>query len=310
MSEPLFRRVGIVGFGTIGQRWAAVFAHQGLAVGAYDPDPGRAAEFAALRPGLEADLAALLGPARPGGRVRVATDMGAALAGAQFVQECGPEQLEIKQALLAEIERHVEPSVTIASSSSALSVSAMQALCRHPGRVVLGHPFNPAHLMPLVEIVGGEASEDAHVRAARAFYEAIGKKPVTLNREITGHLALRLMGALWREAIALVEEGVASVEDVDRAFIYGPGPKWTLQGSFISNHLNAEGMESFLAKYGATYEAIWADLKTASLSPATRAAVAAGTRAAIGERSDEALRSARDAGLVEILKTVARKGAL
>lgn len=309
-APPVPRRIGLAGFGTIGQRWAVAFVHGGLEVSAFDPDPGRGAEFAAIRPALDADLRALLGEPVAGGSVRVSTDMGEALAGVSFVQESGPERLDLKRALLAEIETHVGTGVTVASSSSALAVTAMQADCRNPERIVLGHPFNPAHLMPLVEIVGGETTAPEHLAIARALYESIGKKPVTLHREVTGHLALRLMGAMWREAIALVEGGVASVEDVDRAFVYGPGPKWTLQGSFISNHLNADGMESFLTKYGPTYEAIWADLTNADLGARTRRIVTAGTREAIGARSDEALRASRDAGLVDVLKAVARNGAL
>lgn len=302
--------IGIVGFGTIGQRWAATFAHHGYEVSCYDPDPGREAAFAALRPSLAEDLGRL-GPsgAKPGA-VRFSGDLAAALAGVGFVQESGPERLDLKQRLLAEIERHVGDDIVIASSSSALLVSDMQEGCARPERVVLAHPFNPAHLMPLVEIVGGRLTDPSVVAWTRSFYEGIGKKPAVLRREVTGHLALRLMGAMWREAIFLVESGVASAEDVDRAFCYGPGPKWTLQGSFISNHLNAEGIESFLAKYGKTYQDIWDDLGDAAIAPPTVARVSAAVRDAIGERTDEGLRDQRDAGLVEVLKVMARRSAL
>lgn len=302
--------VGVVGFGTIGQRWAAAFAHAGLAVQCYDPDQGQAAAFEAGKPGLMADLDALCGPTSSMGEISFSTDLGKALQGVVFVQENGPEKLALKQALLAEIESHVTPDVIIASSSSALIVTRMQALCAHPERIVLGHPFNPAHLMPLVEIVGGEKTDPETLRKARAFYESIGKKPVVLNREVTGHLALRLMGAMWREAIAMARDGIASVEDIDRAFVYGPGPKWTLQGSFISNHLNAEGIESFLVKYGPTYQAIWDDLLDARLDEKTIQTVSASLRAAIGPRTDSELRDQRDRGLVEVLKSISRHGAL
>lgn len=303
-------RVGIVGLGVIGQRWVAAFAHAGHDVQGYDADPARADRLGEALPGLMAELDALHGTASAPGKVVTFASLGEALAGVDFVQENGPEKLALKQSLLAEIDGLVSPEVVIASSSSALLVSEMQAACRNPGRIVLGHPFNPAHLMPLVEIVGGRHTAPLALARARAVYEAIGKKPVTLNREITGHLALRLMGAMWREAIALVREGVASVEDVDRAFIYGPGPKWTLQGAFISNGLNAAGMEDFLVKYGPTYEAIWDTLLDARLDDATIAAVSASTAEAVAGRSQEALRAARDGGLVELLKTVAARGAL
>jgi carnitine 3-dehydrogenase len=304
------RTIGVVGFGVIGQRWAATFAHAGHNVRVWDPDGGKEAAFAGILPDLKADMDALKDAPKAPGTILFFAALSEALSGVDFVQENGPEQIDVKRELLAEIERHVGDDVVIASSSSALLVTQMQARCRLPGRIVLGHPFNPAHLMPLVEIVGGEATDPGAVAKARAFYEAIGKKPVTLNREITGHLALRLMGAMWREAIALVREGVASVEDVDRAFMYGPGPKWTLQGSFISNQLNAAGMEDFLRKYGPTYQAIWETLLDARLDEETIGVVAASTAEAVGGRTDVELRAARETGLVEILKTVARRGAL
>lgn len=302
--------VGIVGLGVIGQRWAAAFAHAGHDVRAFDPSGGRGAALLETVPELMADLDALRGRSHTPGAIRFFPTLTECLAGVDFVQENGPEHLEVKRKLLAEIEQHVGDEVVIASSSSALLVSDMQGKCRLPGRVVLGHPFNPAHLMPLVEIVGGTATDPSALARARDIYEEIGKKPVTLNREIPGHLALRLMGAMWREAIALVREGVASVEDVDRAFMYGPGPKWTLQGSFISNSLNAAGMEEFLKKYGPTYRTIWNTLLDATLDDETIRIVTASTVQAVKNRDQAELMESREAGLVRILKAVAEHGAL
>lgn len=311
MDESAVRGpIGVVGLGTIGQRWAATFAHHGYEVSCCDPDPARWEAFQALHPALADDLERLA-PARVArGSIRFSTDPGEALAGVGFVQESGPERLDLKQELLAAIERHVGDDVVIASSSSALLVSEMQAKCAQPQRIVLAHPFNPVHLMPLVEIVGGRETSPEVVERTRAFYEALGKKPAVLRKEVTGHLALRLMGAMWREAIALVESGVASAEDVDRAFCYGPGPKWTLQGSFISNHLNAEGIESFLTKYGKTYQDIWDDLGDAKLDAPTITRVSQAVREAIGERSDAELRDQRDAGLVDLLRVMTQRAAL
>jgi carnitine 3-dehydrogenase len=302
--------IGVVGLGTIGQRWAATFAHHGYAVSCYDPDPARWEAFQAILPDLSADLEKLAPATAARGAIRFSSDLGEAMAGAGFVQESGPERLELKQELLAAIERHVGEAVVIASSSSALLVSEMQAKCARPERIVLAHPFNPVHLMPLVEIVGGRDTTPEVVERTRAFYEALGKKPAVLRKEVTGHLALRLMGAMWREAIFLVESGVASAEDVDRAFCYGPGPKWTLQGSFISNHLNAEGIESFLTKYGKTYQDIWDDLGDATLDGPTIDRVSGEVRTAIGPRTDSELRDARDAGLVELLRVMTQRAAL
>lgn len=296
------RPVAVIGLGIIGARWVARFCAAGLAVTAHDPDPAAMARCQEAFPDLLAEVARLrpnvLRPTAP----RFDASLEGALEGAEFVQENAPERLAVKRAVLAAIDRLAPAETIIASSSSALRVSDMQADCARPERVVLGHPFNPAHLMPLVEIVGGVRTAPASVIQTRDFYAAIGAKPVVLNRELPGHLALRLMAAMWREAIHLVVSGAASLEDVDRAFQYGPGPKWTLQGAFLSNHLNAGGMAEFLERYGDMYQALFDDLGAARLDAPTRAAVVAATSAAIGGRSDAALRTERDAGLVRLLR--------
>lgn len=302
MSGP----VVVVGLGTIGMRWVARFCAAGLPVRGFDPDPDAAGRCATALPGLFAEIAALR-PGPPPVAPHFAATLAEAVGEAGFVQESGPERLPLKRAVLAEIDAAAPAGAVIASSSSALLVSDMQADCARPGRVVLGHPFNPAHLMPLVEIVGGRLTAPETVARARTFYEALGAKPVVLNRELPGHLALRLMAAMWREAIHLVVSGAASLKDVDRAFQYGPGPKWMLQGAFVSNHLNADGMESFLVRYGDMYQALFDDLGDARLDAETRAMIAAATRAAIGGRDDAALRQERDAGLVRLLR--AQEGA-
>lgn len=301
--------IGIVGCGVIGQRWAAAFSHAGHRVQVFDPAMNGSEYHERILPDLHRDLDALQGKAIPG-PVEFFAKLEDALAGVNFVQENGPENIELKRRLLADIENHIGDDVIIASSSSALLVSDMQSEARRPQRIILGHPFNPVHLMPLVEVVGGEATEPGYLQTAKHIYEAIGKKVVILNREITGHLALRLMGAMWREAIALVREGVASVEDVDRAFIYGPGPKWTLQGSFISNGMNASNIEDFLVKYGPTYQAIWDTLLDAKLDEATIAVIAASTNEAVKDRTPETLKQQRDAGLIGVLRTISQHGAL
>lgn len=306
--QPI-RRVAVIGLGTIGMRWAAVFSHAGLEVHVQDPDAAAFGRYLEAQPSLFADLQRLQPRSGEPGKVQFFSDPAHAVADVDFVQENAPERIELKQALLRDLDAAAPAHALISSSSSALSVTEMQRLCVRPERVVLGHPFNPVHLMPLVEVVGGERTDPVNVKAAAAFYEAVGKKPVVMNRELTGHLALRLMGAMWREAIALVLEGSASLEDVDRAFRYGPGPKWTLQGSFISNHLGGAGMADFLQKYGGTYEDIWRDLRpTPVLNTEARERIAAETVKAVGGRSDESLRADRDAGLMQILETQQRYG--
>lgn len=304
------KTVGVVGLGLIGARWAVVFAHAGIDVIAYDPSAERWRDFEATAPALFADLASLMPAAVERGSITFVDKLDERFATVDFVQENAPERVDLKQQLLSEIERVVAADVVIASSSSALLVSDFQSSCTNPERIVLGHPFNPAHLMPLVEIVGGRQTEAWAVERARAVYEAIGKKPVVMTREVTGHIALRLMGAMWREAFFLINQGVATAEDIDRAFCYGPGPKWTLQGSFVSNHLGAGGIEEFLVKYGPTYQAIWQSLGDADLDEKTRGSVIEQTLKIVGNRSDDSLREQRDSGLIDILKTQIKDGAL
>ncbi|QWK80557.1 3-hydroxyacyl-CoA dehydrogenase NAD-binding domain-containing protein [Ochrobactrum sp. BTU1] len=302
--------IGIVGFGVIGQRWAAAFAHAGHPVRVFDPAGNAEIYQRDVLPSLLKDLDMLKGEQSRPGTIELFPTIAEALSDVDFVQENGPEKIDLKCKLLAEIESHIGEDIIIASSSSALLVSDMQVDCRKPDRIILGHPFNPVHLMPLVEVVGGKATTPKSLTKAKKIYEEIGKKVVILNREVTGHLALRLMGAMWREAIALVRDGVASVEDVDRAFMYGPGPKWTLQGSFISNGLNANDIEDFLVKYGPTYQAIWDTLLDAKLDTDTIRIIASSTDEAVKSRSSSELREQRDAGLIDILKTVSDRGAL
>src|SRR5439155_9378440 len=164
------------------------------------------------------------------------TDLAEAVRHAVFIQESGPEQVDVKHALIAAIESAANADAIIASSSSGLSVSEIQAGARHPGRIVLGHPFNPPHLIPLVEVGGGKLTSPENVTNAIAFYASTGKKAIRINKEVKGHIANRLQVALWQEAISLVQRGVASVEDIDTAISYGPGLRWALLGPFLNLH--------------------------------------------------------------------------
>jgi carnitine 3-dehydrogenase len=223
-SSPI-TRVAIVGTGVIGASWAAYFLARGLDVSATDPAPGAEgrlrADVAAHWPALER-----LGPAGGAAVERLAftTDLEEAVAGVGFVQESGPEREELKQSLFRALDAAAGAGVVLASSSSGLLPTAIQASCeRHPERVVVGHPFNPAHLVPLVEVVGGERTSEEAIERAIGFYAAVGKRPIHLRAELPGHLANRLQAALWREAYSLVDRGVASVRDVDTAIAHGPG---------------------------------------------------------------------------------------
>ena len=228
------QRVAVVGTGVIGASWAAYFLAHGLDVNATDPSPGaedrlRAAvaqhwptlERFGLAPGASVD------------RLRFHDSLEDAVSVADFVQENGPERADFKADLMRRMDEAAPPYAILASSSSGLSVTAMQALCARPERVVLGHPFNPPHMIPLVEVGGGEKTSPAVIAAAMAFYTAIGKRPIHVRREIKGHIANRLQAALWREAFHLVNEGVASVADIDTAIAQGPGLRWALMGRVV-----------------------------------------------------------------------------
>ena len=211
MAGDKITRVAAIGPGTIGASWTAVFLARGLTVAASDPAPGAETflrEFVATAWPSLARLSPL--PAEPPwAALSFHTQPEAAVVGAEFIQESAPEREELKRALLARLDAVLDPEIVIASSSSGLLMSRVQTDCRHPERCVVGHPFNPPHLVPLVEVVGGEKTGREAIERSLAFYTAIGKQPIHIRREVLGHVANRLQAALWREALHLVAEGVA-----------------------------------------------------------------------------------------------------
>ncbi|MCP2049533.1 UNVERIFIED_ORG: 3-hydroxyacyl-CoA dehydrogenase [Paenarthrobacter nicotinovorans] len=233
--EPKGGHVAVIGTGLIGGSWAALFLARGYDVVAYDPGP--AAE-ARLREQITAAWPALVEIGLSANasikRLRFATSTADAVRGAAFIQESGPERLDLKRALLTNIESAAGTEVIIASSSSGLSVSEMQATSLHPERIVLGHPFNPPHLMPLVEVIGGAQTAEWVVDRTMEVYLGLGKRPVRVRAELPGHVANRLQVAVWREAIHLVRTGVISAADLDIAMSNGPGLRWALLGPMAS----------------------------------------------------------------------------
>jgi carnitine 3-dehydrogenase len=305
MQQREFRSVAVIGAGTIGASWAALFLARGLAVAASDPAPHAEAD---LRRFIDAAWPALaqLGAtaaAPPYAALRFCADPESAVAGADFVQEQAPEREEVKQALLARIDAVLPPEIVIASSSSGLLISRLQAACRHPERCVIGHPFNPPHLIPLVEVVGGERTAPAAIEQALAFYRAIGKRPIHIRREVAGHIANRLQAALWREAVHLVAAGVASVADIDAAISEGPGLRWALMGPHLTFHLagGSGGMAHFLEQLGPPLESWWEDLGQPHLTPEVRQALADGVAAEAAGRDIAALAAERDRFLIDLL---------
>lgn len=267
-SRPAGARIEIsavacVGLGLIGSSWAALFLSRGLSVHVSDPD--EQARARAL-PAIEANMAdlATLGPvcAQWRQRLHFHDDLAAALEGVDFVQENGPEQESLKRALFEQLDALLAPDVIIASSTSGIPMSAIQQNCRHPGRCIVGHPFTPAHLVPLVEIVGGARTEPTVLIRAKAFYEGLGKKVVHVRKDVPGFLANRFQTLVLQEALSLVKNGVATVEEVDEAFVSGPGLRWALYGPFALAAFSAgdKGIGAALRQYKSHRENVLASI--------------------------------------------------
>lgn len=299
------RPVAVVGTGTIGVGWAALFLAQGHDVLAYDPNPGAAQR---LHDGVGALGPALtrlgLAPGADRARVQVSNDLGGTVSGSCFVQESGPEDPVSKAELLSAVDAAAPGDVVIASSSSGLMPSTLQDMCvAHPERVLVGHPFHPAALVPLVEVVPGAASSDDAVRQAVSFYTSLGKRPVVLQREVPGHLVNRLQAALWREAYSLVERGVATVADIDIAISNGPGLRWALLGPLVGQHLSGGpgGMAHTLRHLGPPAQAWMDDLGTPRLTDGLAALLIHGVDDELAGIDQQAMVAARDELLVDLL---------
>lgn len=304
-NKPI-RRVAIIGTGVIGASWTALFLAKGLEVVATDVAPDAEA---ALRRFVAAAWPALtrlgLAPGASQSNMTFTSELPAAVANAGLVQENGPERIEFKKKLYGQLDALLPPEVIIASSSSGLTMSEIQKGCAsHPERCVIGHPFNPPHLIPLVEIVGGaKTSEDTIQRASR-FYAAMGKRPVRLHKEVPGHVANRLQAALGREVFHLVAEGVVSVADVDAALCWGPGLRWGIMGQVMLNHLGGGegGIEHFFEQFTGPMTAWWKVLGTPQVTPELRRKVIDGVHAEAGSRSIDDLAAERDEILLGLLE--------
>ena len=303
--ERKIQRVACIGGGTIGSSWAAYFLAQGLDVTLSDPAPDGEAVARQIIDGAWSTLERLgLAPGAARSRFRFAADPIAALDGADFVQESAPERYEIKLDLLRRLSAVLPREIIIASSSSGLLISRLQEVCTFPERCVIGHPFNPPHIVPLVEVVGGTQTERWAVDAAMAFYQAIGKHPTEIRKEVPGHLANRLQAALWREAVHLVAEGVATVADVDAAISEGPGLRWALMGPHLTFHLagGAGGMTHYMDHLAPAISGWWPDLGNPVLTPELQQRIIDGIADEADGRTVEDLARRRDEFLIRVLE--------
>ncbi|RZL94914.1 MAG: 3-hydroxyacyl-CoA dehydrogenase [Variovorax sp.] len=308
--ETTNKKIAVVGTGVIGAGWATHFLARGFEVIATDPAPGAEARLRAwideYWPAVEA-LGLVDGASRD--KLIFTSDVALAVRDAIFIQESSPERLDVKHALISAIESAANADVIIASSSSGLSVSDIQAGARHPERIVLGHPFNPPHLIPLVEVGGGKLTTDENVTKAMAFYVSTGKKAIRVHKEVKGHIANRLQVALWQEAISLVQRGVASVEDIDTAISYGPGLRWALLGPFLNLHASggAGGITHLLQHLGASQREWARDLGTYPETDDYIQQIAQGVDAELQGRDFPALLRQRDELLVQLIATKATR---
>lgn len=299
--------MAIIGAGSVGAGWASLYLARGLDVVAYDPSPGaelRAIKFIedAWDALLELGLAQSHKP--PFNRIRFVGGAAEAIASCDVIQESAPERLDLKNRLLAELDGLAEPHKIIMSSTGGIPASQLQAACVHQNRVVVVHPFNPSHLIPLVEVIGGRNTEEAVIEWAMGFARHIGKRPIRLTAEASGHMTNRLQFALVREAVSCLLEGVASASDIDQAVRFGLAPRWALMGSLLTLHLAGgdAGMRGILDHAGEAIEQWWTPRTSPQLTPAVRdRLVAAAREVAVGRDVSEWIEW-RDSALVDVLK--------
>jgi carnitine 3-dehydrogenase len=297
------RTLGLLGTGVIGGGWAARALHFGIDVVAADTAPAMEQWIRGAVDNAEGALARLtFAPLPPKGTLSFTTNLAAMARQVDFIQENIPEQLELKQRVLAEVSRVAPPDVLIASSTSGLMPTDLQRDMRAPERLLVGHPFNPVYLLPLVELVGGERTSAEALDAAADFYRYIGMHALKVRREVPGHLTDRLQEALWREILHMVNDGVATTGELDDAIVYGPGLRWAAMGTNMIYHLagGESGMRHMLRQFGPCLKWPWTRLEAPELSEQLIDRMVEGTQAQAGGRSIRELERLRDDCLVAI----------
>jgi 3-hydroxyacyl-CoA dehydrogenase len=303
-ADKPIRRIAIVGTGVIGASWAALFLAHGLEVIATDPAPNAEEN---LRKYIDNAWPALeqLGLSSDASKERLSftTKLSDALEGADLIQENGPERPDFKIKLFADMDALTPATTVLASSSSGIPVGVSQSQCKHPERCVIGHPFNPPHLIPLVEIVGGEKTSAATIERSIAFYTSIGKRPIHVKKEVIGHVANRLQAAIYREVVYLIDQGVLSVTDADAAVSWGPGLRWGLMGPNLLFHLagGQGGIQHFMEHLAGPMTTWWKDLGNPEFTPELKEKIVQGVLAEAGNQSINDLAEERDRLLLGLL---------
>jgi carnitine 3-dehydrogenase len=303
-DKPI-RRIAIVGTGVIGASWAAEYLARGYDVVATDPAPKAEANLREYIDEAWKDLTSIgLSKGASRDRLSFTTNMKEALSAADLVQENAPERPDFKTKLYAEMDEVVPVDSLLASSSSGITPSVIQSQCKHPERVVIGHPFNPPHIIPLVEVVGGSKTSPDAIQQAISFYASIGKKPIHLKKELPGHVANRFQAALYREMLYLIEQGVLSVEDTDAAVCYGPGLRWGVMGQSLQWHLGggAGGIQHFMDHLMPPLEGMMKALGAPNVTPELKQKVVSGVLREAAGRSVDQLSQEENRVLIGLLK--------
>ena len=303
-DKPI-RRVAIIGTGVIGASWAAQYLARGFDVVATDPAPNAETNLRKYVADAWPALTTIgLSPGASRDRLRFTASMKEALSQADFVQENGPERPEFKIKLFADMDDATPPDSLIASSSSGITMSVMQSKCAHPERCVVGHPFNPPHIIPLVEVVGGTKTSREAIEQAMSFYAAIGKKAIHLRKELPGHVANRLQAALYREVAYLIQEGVLSVADADDAVSWGPGLRWGVMGPSLQWHVGggAGGIKHFMEHLMDPLGGMMKTLGNPEITPALKKTIADGVLKEAANRSVEQLAKQENELLLGLLR--------
>lgn len=311
VSSKAALNVAIIGTGVIGAAWATGFLAAGHTVTAFDPADGADERLRKQVSNIGAEADACTTTVQD--NLTFAPSLAEAVANADFVQENGPERLEVKQSMLAEIDAAAPEAAVIASSTSGFSPSQLNALAsKAPGRIVVGHPFNPAHLVPLVEVVPSTGTSAEVIERAMETYRAVGKKPILVRAELPGHVANRLQAAMWQEAYSLVDRGVVSVSDIDTAISYGPGLRWAILGPLAQQSLSggAGGMRHVLDHLGPPQEVWMHDLKKVRLGEDLKEKLIAGVDEELQDRDPAVLAKQRDDMLLELIALKRKYGEL
>jgi carnitine 3-dehydrogenase len=308
MASSQIRKAACIGAGVIGSAWAARLAWNGIDVTVYDPHPEAEPRLREVLANAERAQAKLtMAPVAKRGTVSVVREVAEAVADAEFIQESAPEREDLKIKLLAEVDAHCRPDVIIGSSTSGLLPSKLQVAMKHPDRFLVGHPFNPVYLMPLVEVVGGEKTSLANVERAMTFYRSIGMHPLHVRKEIDAFIADRLMEALWREALWLVKDGVATAEEIDDAVRFGPGLRWSFMGTFMIYRIagGVDGMRHFMGQFGPSLKWPWTKLMDVpELTPELLDTICSQSDDQAAGRAIRDLERKRDDCLVSVLQSL------